>query len=68
MTRDDPAPGLLAKLTGALLASDVNLHTAQVFTRENTPIEEGKPLPYGLAKAESEKVAMKYFPGRCLVV
>jgi [protein-PII] uridylyltransferase len=34
VTRDDPAPGLLAKLTGALLACDVNLHTAQVFTRE----------------------------------
>jgi [protein-PII] uridylyltransferase len=36
VTRDDPAPGLLAKLTGALVACDVNLHTAQVFTREQT--------------------------------
>lgn len=41
---------------------------AQVFTRENTPVAEGRPLPYGLAKAESEKMAMKYFPGRALVV
>jgi [protein-PII] uridylyltransferase len=40
VTRDDPAPGLLAKLTGALFACDVNLHTAQVFTREQ-PRGEG---------------------------
>ena len=31
---DDPDPGLLAKITGVLYAHDVNLHTAQVFTRE----------------------------------
>ena len=31
---DDPGPGLLAKITGVLYAHDVNLHTAQVFTRE----------------------------------
>ncbi len=41
---------------------------APVFTRENTKVEEGKPLPYGLAKAESEKVVHKYFPGRTLIV
>ena len=41
---------------------------APVFTRENTKVEPGKPLPYGLAKAESEKTAQKYFPGRTLVV
>jgi 2'-hydroxyisoflavone reductase len=41
---------------------------APVFTRENTRVEEGRPLPYGLAKAESEKVAHKHFPGRALVV
>lgn len=33
VTPDDPQPGLLSKLTGALLACDVLLHTAQVFTR-----------------------------------
>jgi [protein-PII] uridylyltransferase len=31
---DDPKPGLLAKITGVLYAHDINLHTAQVFTRE----------------------------------
>ena len=31
---DDPRPGLLAKITGVLYALDVNVHTAQVFTRE----------------------------------
>lgn len=41
---------------------------APVFTRENTKVEPGKPLPYGLAKAESEKVVHKHFPGRTLIV
>ena len=41
---------------------------APVFTRENTAVAEGRPLPYGLAKAESEKTAQKYFPGRCLII
>ena len=31
---DDPRPGLLAKITGVLYASDINVHAAQVFTRE----------------------------------
>ena len=31
---DDPKPGLLAKITGVLYALDVNVHTAQVFTRD----------------------------------
>ncbi len=30
---DDPAPGLLAKITGVLYAFDIRLHAAQVFTR-----------------------------------
>ena len=41
---------------------------AEVFTRQNTPLREGQALPYGLAKAESEKMALKFFPGRTLVV
>jgi 2'-hydroxyisoflavone reductase len=41
---------------------------APVFTRENTQVREGQNLPYGLAKAESEKTAHKHFPGRTLVV
>lgn len=31
---DDPRPGLLSKIAGALWALDVNVHAAQVFTRE----------------------------------
>jgi [protein-PII] uridylyltransferase len=34
VTHDDPVPGLLAKITGALLSCDIDIHTAQVFTRE----------------------------------
>jgi 2'-hydroxyisoflavone reductase len=41
---------------------------APVFTRENTTVEAGKPLPYGLSKALAEKAAQQYFPGRTLVV
>ncbi len=33
---DDPHPGLLSKITGVLYAHDVNLHTAQVFTRDSS--------------------------------
>lgn len=33
---DDPKPGLLAKITGVLYAHDVNVHVAQVFTRESS--------------------------------
>jgi [protein-PII] uridylyltransferase len=36
VTRDDPRPGLFAKLTGALLSCDANLHAAQAFTRTLT--------------------------------
>ena len=32
-TRDDPRPGLLAKIAGVLYAADVDVHSAQVFTR-----------------------------------
>jgi 2'-hydroxyisoflavone reductase len=41
---------------------------APVMTRENTPVRDGQALPYGLAKAESEKAAMKYFPTTTTVV
>lgn len=33
---DDPKPGLLAKIAAVLYAHDVNLHSAQVFTRTST--------------------------------
>ncbi|MBV9848372.1 MAG: HD domain-containing protein [Armatimonadetes bacterium] len=33
---DDPRPGLLAKITGVLYAHDINVHSAQVFTRASS--------------------------------
>lgn len=33
---DDPQPGLLAKIAGVLYAHDVNVHSAQVFTRTSS--------------------------------
>lgn len=41
---------------------------APVYTRDNTPVQAGRELPYGLAKAESEKVVRKYFPNGALIV
>ncbi len=41
---------------------------APVFTYENTKVEPGQRLPYGLAKALAEKEAQRYFPDRSLVV
>jgi 2'-hydroxyisoflavone reductase len=41
---------------------------APVFTRESTKVEPGQPLPYGLAKAESEAAARRHFGERALVV
>ncbi len=45
-TRDDPRPGLLAKIAGVLYAADVDVHSAQVFTRvapSTAPIESAQP-------------------------
>ena len=53
---DDPDPGLLAKITGVLYAHDVNVHVAQVFTRDSSVrialdtvwVDfRGRPLPPG---------------------
>lgn len=41
---------------------------APVCTRENTPVPEGKPLPYCLAKGLAEAVVRKYFGDRTLIV
>jgi 2'-hydroxyisoflavone reductase len=41
---------------------------APLFSRENTPVEPGARLPYGLSKALAEAEARKYFPGRALIV
>jgi [protein-PII] uridylyltransferase len=34
---DDPQPGLLSKIAAVLFAHDIELHAAQVFTREGEP-------------------------------
>jgi [protein-PII] uridylyltransferase len=39
-TLDDPEPGLLAKITGVFYAVDLDVHSAQVFTR-TTPRKQG---------------------------
>jgi 2'-hydroxyisoflavone reductase len=41
---------------------------APVLTRENSPVPEGRPLPYGHAKAYAEKAAHAIMPGRVTVV
>ncbi len=41
---------------------------APVCTPENTSVEAGKPLPYCLAKALSEKTVARYFGDRTLIV
>jgi 2'-hydroxyisoflavone reductase len=41
---------------------------APVLTLENSPIDAGKPLSYGHAKAYAEKVAQAAMPGRVTVV
>jgi 2'-hydroxyisoflavone reductase len=41
---------------------------APLFSPENTRVEPGARLPYGLAKALAEQEAQKHFPGRALVV
>lgn len=41
---------------------------APLFSRENTPVPAGQPLPYGLAKAISEQTLRERFGNRLLVV
>lgn len=36
--RDDPEPGLFAKIAGTLYANDVSIHAAQLYTREGDDI------------------------------
>lgn len=49
--------------------SAVPMHKdAPVLTRENSPIPDGQPLPYGHAKAYAEKAAHAAMPGRVTVV
>jgi [protein-PII] uridylyltransferase len=69
---DDPAPGLLAKITGVLYACDINVHVAQVFTREASvkiAIDtlwvdyRGKPLS-AAKKAEAQDALRKVLVGQ----
>ncbi len=39
-----------------------------VHTRETTPVQPGRPLPYGLSKALAEKEALKAFGERAIIV
>ena len=41
---------------------------APVFTRENTPVAAGRPLPYGLSKALAEQEARAAFGDRTTIV
>lgn len=41
---------------------------APTWTYETAGIERGANLPYGLAKAESERIAMRILPGRTTIV
>lgn len=41
---------------------------APVHTRQTTTVTPGRPLPYGLAKAESEAMVKKYFGDRYTIV
>ncbi|HLK56748.1 MAG TPA: HD domain-containing protein, partial [Chthonomonadaceae bacterium] len=65
-TYDDPQPGLLAKIAGALYAADLNVHSAQVITRIS-PTDRialdtlwvdyrGRPLSPGKRKEVSENL------------
>ena len=47
VTYDDPEPGLLSKIAGALVAFDINVHSVQAFTRPVDPpqAEGGGDLP-----------------------
>jgi 2'-hydroxyisoflavone reductase len=41
---------------------------APTFTRETMSLREGQAIPYGLAKAESERAAERHFPGKTTIV
>lgn len=41
---------------------------APTWTYESAGLEPGDPLPYGLAKAESERAALRIMPGRATIV
>ena len=57
-TRDDPRPGLLAKIAGVLYAADVDVHSAQVFTRVAPGPSTLNTQHSTLPPAETERIAI----------
>jgi [protein-PII] uridylyltransferase len=61
-TRDDPEPGLLSKITGVFYASDLAVHSAQVFTRvtppPSPPSQGGENGKTALPPGEEEKALL----------
>jgi [protein-PII] uridylyltransferase len=53
-TLDDPEPGLLSKIAGVLYAADLDVHSAQVFTRV-APRLDGEERP---AQGGPERIAI----------
>ncbi len=41
---------------------------APLHTRQTMPVTAGRPLPYGIAKVESERMVQKYFGDRATIV
>jgi [protein-PII] uridylyltransferase len=56
---DDPTPGLLAKIASVFYATDVGVHSAQVFTRR--PTEGDERVSDGDAGAVSRPIAIDHF-------
>ncbi len=55
-TKDDPEPGLLAKIAGVFYAADLDVHSAQVFTRVAN-VTESEPNGAGAV----ERIAIDKF-------
>lgn len=58
-TKDDPEPGLLAKIAGVFYAADCDVHSAQVFTRVADSTIEGNGK--GTAARSVERIAIDKF-------
>ncbi len=66
-TQDDPKPGLLAKISGSLYSADLNIHSAQVYTRHSDLDDmaldvlwvdfRGRPLTPGKRREVSKRLA-----------
>ena len=65
-TRDDPEPGLLSKIAGVFYAADVDVHSAQVFTRREAEGEKGSMAEEETAAAIAIDTLYVDFRGRQL--